>query len=60
MILFFVTLSTVLHVREVLSGAAVALVPLAMGVGFLIDTHLQTREMEQMSSGHGVGELPAR
>jgi hypothetical protein len=60
MILFFVTLSAVLHVREVLSGAAVALVPLAMGVGFLIDTRLQTREMEQMSSGHGVGELPAR
>jgi hypothetical protein len=55
LILFFVVLASVLHVREVLSGAAAALVPLAIGVGFLIDTRIQTKEMEE--SVHGVGSV---
>ncbi len=53
LILFFMALAAILRVREVLSGAAVALVPLAIGIGFLIDTRIQTHEMEQMTHGSG-------
>ncbi len=45
--LFFIVLSAVLQIREVLSGAAAALIPLAIGVGFLVDTRIQTRELEE-------------
>lgn len=48
--LFFVVLSVVVQVREVLSGAAAALIPLAIGVGFLIDTRIQSREMGEHPS----------
>lgn len=44
---FFIALSTILQQREVLSGAAVALIPFAIGAGFLIDARLQTREMSE-------------
>jgi len=37
----------VLHVREVLCGAAVGLIPLGIGVGFLIDAKIQSRELEE-------------
>ena len=46
MILFFVALASILQVREVLSGAAVGLIPLGIGVGLLIDAHIQSREIE--------------
>ena len=42
---FFVVLALVLQVREVFSGAAVGLIPLAIGVGFFVDYGLQKREM---------------
>jgi uncharacterized membrane protein YidH (DUF202 family) len=45
--LFFVVLSWVVGVREVLSGAAVGLIPLAVGVGFLIDYNLQKRDLSR-------------
>jgi hypothetical protein len=48
--LFFIVLAAVLQVREVLSGAAAALIPLAIGVGFLIDTKIQTREMSESTT----------
>jgi hypothetical protein len=50
LILFFITLSYVLQVREVLSGAAASLIPFGIGVGFLIDSRIQTRELEEASN----------
>jgi hypothetical protein len=50
LILFFITLSYVLQVREVLSGAAAALIPFGIGVGFLIDARIQSRELEESAS----------
>ncbi len=47
-VLFFVVLSGILHERDVLSGAAASLVPLAIGVGFLVDYRLQAREMARL------------
>jgi hypothetical protein len=49
LIAFFVVLAAILQVREVLSGAAAALVPLALGLGFLIDTRIQSREIDDAS-----------
>ena len=45
--LFFITLTVIVNVREVLSGAAVGLVPLAIGVGFFVDYNLQKRELSR-------------
>jgi len=42
-----VVLAAILHVREVLSGAAAGLIPLAIGVGFFIDYNLQKRELSR-------------
>lgn len=45
LIVFFLLLTAILHVREVLSGAAAGLIPLAIGIGFFIDYSLQKREL---------------
>ena len=45
--LFFVTLSFILQERDVLSGAAVGIIPLAIGIGFFIDYCLQKRELSR-------------
>jgi hypothetical protein len=47
LILFFLVLTAVVQVREVLSGAAAGLIPLAIGVGFFIDYNLQKRELSR-------------
>ena len=47
LILFFLVLTAILHVREVLSGAAAGLIPLAIGIGFFIDYNLQKRELSR-------------
>jgi len=47
LILFFVALATVLQVRAVLCGAAAGLIPLGIGVGFLVDARIQSRELEE-------------
>lgn len=44
---FFLVLTWILGVHEVLSGAAVGLIPLAIGVGFLIDYYLQKRDLSR-------------
>jgi hypothetical protein len=61
LVLFFAVLSVVVHVREVLAGAAAGLIPLAIGVGFFVDYNLQKRELSRFglevgaeSSGVGV------
>jgi len=56
--LFFVVLSVVLNVREVLCGAAVGLIPLAIGAGFLIDYNLQKRDLSRF--GLEVGPADSR
>jgi hypothetical protein len=43
--LFFITLSNILRERDVLAGAAVGIIPLAIGIGFFIDYQLQKREL---------------
>ena len=48
LILFFFALATILHVREVLAGAAAGLIPLMIGVGFGVDYRLQAREMARL------------
>src|SRR5215813_3781365 len=59
LILFFLVLEQIVQVREVLAGAAAGLIPLAIGVGFFIDYHLQKRELSRF--GLEVGpESPAR
>jgi len=50
LILFFIALASVLQVREVLSGAAAGLIPLGIGVGFLIDARIQSRELEESTT----------
>jgi len=47
LILFFAALSVVVHVREVLAGAAAGLIPLAIGIGFFVDYNLQKRELSR-------------
>ena len=47
LILFFLVLTAILQVREVLSGAAAGLIPLAIGIGFFIDYNLQKRELSR-------------
>lgn len=43
---FFVVLYLVIGQREILSGLACALVPLAIGAGFLIDVKINSRALE--------------
>ena len=45
--LFFIALSAILNERDVLCGAACALIPFGIGVGFLIDTRIQSREIDE-------------
>ena len=45
-VLFFAALAAILLNRDVLCGAATGLIPLGIGVGFLIDSRIQAREIE--------------
>jgi Domain of unknown function (DUF6249) len=45
--LFFVALSFIVQERDVLAGAAVGIIPLAIGIGFFIDYNLQKRELSR-------------
>lgn len=44
---FFFALTVILRVPEVLSGGAAGLIPLAIGIGFLVDARIKKREFEQ-------------
>jgi hypothetical protein len=57
LILFFVVLTAIVQVREVLAGAAAGLIPLAIGIGFFIDYNLQKRELSRFGLEVGA-ELP--
>ena len=56
--LFFIVLSIIVGQRDVLAGAAVGLIPLAVGIGFLIDYHLQKRDLSRF--GLEVGPVDQR
>jgi hypothetical protein len=56
--LFFIVLSLIVNNRDVLAGAAVGLMPLAVGVGFLIDYNLQKRDLSRF--GLEVGPADTR
>ncbi len=45
LMMFFGVLDIVLNVHQVLAGAAAGLIPLAIGVGFVVDYQMQKREM---------------
>ena len=45
LMLFFAVISFILHERDVLTGVAIGLIPLAIGLGFVVDYQLQKREM---------------
>jgi hypothetical protein len=49
LILFFVTLAWIVSEHDVLAGAAVGLIPLAVGVGFLIDYQMLKRDFSRFS-----------
>ena len=53
LVAFFVMLTAVLHVREILCGAAAGLIPVGIGIGFLVDAKIRTRDIE--SKGFGPG-----
>ena len=53
--LFFMVLAHIVNTHEVLSGGAVALIPLAIGVGFLIDYNLQKRDLSHFGLERGPG-----
>jgi len=55
--LFFVALSIILQEREVLTGAAIGIIPIAIGIGFFIDYQLQKRELSRY--GLELGAEPA-
>ena len=56
LVAFFIVLSAVLHVREVLCGAAAGLIPLGLGAGFLIDAGIQKKDIEATSATAGMGD----
>jgi len=47
LVAFFLVLASILQERDVLSGAAVGLIPLGIGIALLIDARTQTREIEE-------------
>jgi hypothetical protein len=54
LVLFSLALTWILGVHEVLSAGAAGLIPLAIGVGFLIDYNMQKRDLSRF--GLEVGQ----
>jgi uncharacterized membrane protein YidH (DUF202 family) len=55
LILFSLVLAWILSVHEVLSAGAAGLIPLAIGVGFLVDYNLQKRDLSRFGLEVGPG-----
>jgi hypothetical protein len=49
-VLFFAALAAILQERDVLCGAACGLIPLGVGIGFLIDARIQSREIDEAAA----------
>jgi hypothetical protein len=56
MIAFFFLLTIILHQHEIMCGAAVGVIPLAIGIGFLIDSRIQARELAE--AGFNAASFP--
>lgn len=56
LVLFFFTMMMILHEHDVLAGAPIGLIPLSIGVGFLIDYKLQKRDLSRLGLGLGHAE----
>jgi hypothetical protein len=56
LVLFFLALTLILHEHDVLSGAAIGLVPISIGIGFLIDYKLQKRDLSRFGLEVGSAE----
>jgi hypothetical protein len=56
LILFFLLLTWIVNEHEVLAGAAVGLIPLAIGIGFVIDYNLQKRDLSRFGLEVTPGE----
>jgi len=56
LVLFFVSLMIILNEHDVLAGAPIGLIPLAIGVGFLIDYKLQKRDLSRFGLEVGPRE----
>jgi uncharacterized protein DUF6249 len=54
--LFFIVLAFIVSERDVLAGAAVGLMPLAVGIGFVIDYHLQKRDLSRFGLEVGAAD----
>ncbi|MEO6802041.1 MAG: DUF6249 domain-containing protein [Granulicella sp.] len=54
--LFFLALTVIIGERNILSGAAVGLIPLAIGIGFFIDYSLQKRELSRFGLEVGADQ----
>ena len=57
---FFLVLKMVLGDREILAGAACGLIPLFIGVGFVVDYQLQKREMSRFGLELEADNSPRR
>jgi predicted RND superfamily exporter protein len=55
--LAFATLAWVVQQRDVLSAAAFAIIPLAIGIGMLIDYRMQSRALEAAQSEKSLDRL---
>lgn len=56
MVLFFVILTVILDEHDVLTGAAVGVVPIMIGLGFWLDYHLQKRDLSRFGLEVGSAE----
>jgi Flp pilus assembly protein TadB len=56
LIIFSLALAWIVGHHEVLSAGAAGLIPLAIGVGFFIDYHLQKRDLSRFGLEVGHGE----
>lgn len=57
LVAFFVLLMVILQERDVLTGAAVGAIPIAIGIGFWVDYSLQKRELSRFGMEAGGTDL---
>lgn len=55
--IFGVVLTWIVGDRDVYAAAAAGLIPLAIGVGFLIDAHLKSRDLQRQQEADGSTSL---
>jgi len=56
LVAFFIVLTAVLQVRQVLCGAAAGLIPLGLGIGFLVDAGIQKKALDAPQDTAGMGD----